>query len=98
MVCASMILHHIKYPEEIIQEFHRVLRPNGILFIADLLPHDDEEFRINMHDYHSGINPAELEHWLLDTGFGSIGIERLTDMGKEKKNIFVLTAIKAERV
>lgn len=98
MVCASMILHHIKYPEEIIQEFHRVLRPNGILFIADLLPHDDEEFRINMHDYHSGINPAELEHWLLDTGFGSIGIERLTDMGKEKKDIFVLTAIKAERV
>lgn len=98
MVCASMILHHIKFPDDIVQEFYRVLRPKGVLFIADLLPHNDEEFQISMHDYHRGINPVALEQWLSDTGFCNINIEKLPDIGKGKKNIFVLTAVKAEQV
>lgn len=95
LVCASMILHHIEYPRDIIMEFSRVLKTKGIIFIADLLPHDDEEFQKNMHDYHRGINPAELEQWLVEAGFGSIGIEKLPASDSVRKDIFVLTAIKA---
>ena len=94
LVCASMILHHIELPRNIISEFYRVLKPEGVLFIADLLPHDDEDFRKSMHDYHKGINPIALEQWLLDVGFGSLNIEKLPDAAKDEKNIFVLTAVK----
>ena len=97
LVCASMILHHIEFPGDIVQEFYRVLKPGGTLFIADLLPHNDEEFQKSMHDYHRGINPVALEQWLLDVGFGNINIEQLPDVGKERKNIYVLTAVKVEQ-
>lgn len=94
LVCASMILHHIAILRDVISEFYRVLRPEGTLFIADLLPHDDEEFQKNMHDYHMGLNPIALEQSLLDVGFGNLSIEKLPDSGKSEKNIFVLTAVK----
>jgi len=96
LVCASMILHHIEFPGEIIKEFYRVLKPKGVLFVAELLPHDDEEFQKSMHDRHKGINPAALEQWLLEAGFGNIDFEKLPGTDKEKKDIFVLTATKAE--
>lgn len=96
LVCASMILHHIEMPDEIIKEFCRVLRPEGVLFVAELLPHNDEEFQKSMHDCHRGINPVNLEQWLLEAGFRNIDIEKLPGAGKDRKDIFVLTAVKAE--
>lgn len=96
LVCASMILHHVEYPKSILAEFCRVLRPKGVLFIADLLPHDDEKFRQDMHDYHPGLNPVILEQWLLDAGFENVSLEKLTEAGKGEKGIFVLTAVKAD--
>lgn len=98
LVCASMILHHVELPRNTISEFYRVLKPEGVLFIADLLPHDDEDFQRNMHDYHRGLNPIALEQWLLDVGFGGLNIETLPDAGKGEKNIFVLTAVKVNPV
>ncbi|NLG87894.1 MAG: methyltransferase domain-containing protein [Clostridiaceae bacterium] len=92
LVCASMILHHIEDPSALIEEFHRVLRPEGILFIADFLPYDDEAFKNNMHDFHMGLEPAVLEKWLVDAGFCSITIEKMSS--KQDKNIFVLAANK----
>ncbi|UZQ85127.1 methyltransferase domain-containing protein [Thermoclostridium stercorarium] len=94
LVCASMILHHVESPRNILKEFSRVLRPSGIIFIADLLPHEDEGFQEKMHDRHRGINPAELERWLLDAGFGNISMEKLPASNGNKKDIFVLTAVK----
>jgi excisionase family DNA binding protein len=92
LVCASMILHHIEEPRELIAEFHRVLKPEGILFIADFLPYEDEAFKNNMHDFHMGLDPAALEKWLIDIGFYSITIESMSS--RPDKNIFVLTANK----
>jgi len=94
LVCASMILHHIESPKDILKEFSRVLKNDGIIFIADLLPHDDEEFQKSMHDYHRGFSPAELEQWLLEGGFGNIKMEKLPTAGGNRKDIFVLTAVK----
>lgn len=98
LVCASMILHHVENPKNILSEFYRVLKPDGVLFIADLLPHDDESFRKSMHDYHLGLNPIALEQWLLDVGFENLNIEKLQDSGKGDKGIFVLTAVKADDI
>lgn len=98
LICASMILHHIEEPKPLIIEFFRVLKNNGILFIADFLPHNDDVFKKEMHDYHMGINPIALEQWLLDSGFGNINIEKLPDVGKGDKNIFVLTAARVESI
>lgn len=98
LICASMILHHIENPKSLIMEFYRVLRTDGNLFIADFLPHNDDLFKQEMHDYHMGINPIALEQWLLDSGFGHIGIEKLPETGKDEKNIFVLTAVKVTKI
>ncbi|NLN64208.1 MAG: methyltransferase domain-containing protein [Clostridiaceae bacterium] len=94
LVCASMILHHVEVVKNIISEFYRVLKPEGLLFIADFLPHGDEKFARNMHDTHKGLNPIALEQWLLDVGFGNLDIESLPDSGKGQKDVFVLTAMK----
>ena len=93
-----MILHHVENPKNILSEFYRVLKNEGVLFIADLLPHDDESFRKTMHDYHPGLNPIALEQWLLDVGFENLNIEKLQDAGKGDKGIFVLTAVKADDI
>jgi excisionase family DNA binding protein len=92
LICASMILHHIEEPRELITEFYRVLKAEGILFIADFLPYEDEVFKNNMHDFHMGLDPIALEKWLIDIGFCNITIEKMPD--KRDKNIFVLTASK----
>ncbi len=94
LICASMILHHIEMPKDLLTEFYRVLKPGGILFIADLLPYEDEVFQKNMHDYHMGFNPVAMERWLMDSGFGNIVIEKMPNNGK--KNIFVLTAYRVD--
>ncbi|HEY8500023.1 MAG TPA: methyltransferase domain-containing protein [Clostridia bacterium] len=92
LVCASMILHHIEKPRELIAELHRALKTEGILFIADFLPYEDEVFKNNMHDFHMGLDPVSLEKWLVDIGFSNITIEKMPD--KRGKSIFVLTASK----
>ncbi len=94
LVCASMILHHMHIPKNLMQEFYRVLKVEGVLFIADLLPHMDDTFQKSMNDCHMGLNPIALEQWLLDIGFGNITIEKLPETGKGEKNIFVLVAVK----
>jgi len=92
LVCASMILHHIEEPRELIAEFHQVLKTEGVLFIADFLPYKDEKFKNDMHDFHMGLDPVVLEKWLADIGFCNIKIEKMSN--KPDKNIFVLTASK----
>lgn len=73
---ASMFLHHIEEPEEIIREIHRILRPGGMAVIADFQKHKNNELKNAMHDFWCGFSTAEMTKWLKESGFRSIRVEK----------------------
>lgn len=98
MVCANMYLHHIEEPELAIREMNRVLKPGGLVFLADFYEHDNTELKENMHDIWPGFKPSEVQTWFKNNGFRNIHIETIiykTGNHRQKDNntkIFVLTA------
>jgi excisionase family DNA binding protein len=103
LVCASMFLHHLDDPSVAVAEIHRVLRPGGAVFIADLLRHANAEFSKQMHDTWQGFTFGEISGWFKQNGFVDIKTEKLernaakdktAAAGKKVPDIFVLTAVK----
>lgn len=99
MVCASMYLHHIEEPHMAIKEIGRVLKPGGIVFLADYHEHKDMELKQKMHDLWPGFSLSRLEKWFSENNFKNIetkNIETKNIAGDTnlKVGIFVLTAVK----
>ncbi|MCX8129946.1 MAG: methyltransferase domain-containing protein [Clostridia bacterium] len=103
VVFASMFLHHIEEPEEIIQEMYRIVRPEGIAVIADFQKHKNAEMKKRMHDVWSGFSTSEVKKWFINAGFSNINIEILEHENNysseynnigEKPSVFILTAEK----
>jgi excisionase family DNA binding protein len=102
IVFASMFLHHIEEPEDIINEVYRILKPGGTVVLADLIKHRNTEMKNAMHDVWSGFSTSDVKKWFKDTGFTSIKVENLDkssnsneDNGFEgKPSAFILTASK----
>ncbi|MFZ5985890.1 MAG: methyltransferase domain-containing protein [Bacillota bacterium] len=101
MVCASMYLHHIEDPDLAIKEINRVLKPGGMVFLADFHEHKDMELKERMHDLWTGFSLSKVKKWFNNNGFKEINIETISEgtkadgkASKEKVNIFVLTAVK----
>ena len=99
VVCANMYLHHIEEPGIAIKEMYRVIKPGGIVFLADFNQHSDRELKEKMHDIWPGFNNDEIKKWFSENGFENISIEVLagengSGEGKTRAGIFVLTAKK----
>lgn len=95
MVCASMYLHHIEEPALAIKEMHRVLKPGGIVFLADFHEHADSELKEKMHDFWQGFKQNEIKAWFKKSGFKNIRIDSVQgqeNRGKKKTGIFILIA------
>lgn len=72
VILCTEVFEHILYPNETIQEFHRLLKPAGQLILtvpSNCLRHMDPYF------YYSGFSDRYLERILQDTGFENITIE-----------------------
>lgn len=95
VVFASMFLHHIEDPEEIIQEVYRIVKPGGTAVIADFEKHKNTEMQKKMFDVWSGFSTTEIRKWFKSSGFKNVRIETLEDGGKtEKPSVFILIAEK----
>lgn len=70
-VILNMVLHHAAAPPAVFREIGRILQPGGRLILADLARHHQEWVREKMADQWLGFEPAELEDWLGQAGFGS---------------------------
>ena len=68
-VVASMILHHMPEPAVALKEMHRVLRPGGVLILAELDRHREEVMRTEFADFWLGFSRGRLERSLADAGF-----------------------------
>lgn len=86
IVCANMFLHHIEEPITAIREMYRVLRPGGKVFLADLKEHDNEEFKVKMHDIWQGFSQEEIQGWFKKSGFKSVQFDSNVSKGTARKN------------
>lgn len=78
MVCANMYLHHIEQPEIALQEIYRILKPGGMVFLADLYEHSDDDLIRKMHDLWPGFNPEQLAKRFQKAGFQEVRYETVT--------------------
>ncbi|MDW7644631.1 MAG: metalloregulator ArsR/SmtB family transcription factor [Desulfuromonadales bacterium] len=92
-VLVSMVLHHAADPENVFKEFARVMREEGTLVIADLLPHQHEWARDSLADLWLGFERNDIERWLEAAGLlltGYVEIQGTAD----RQGIFILEATK----
>lgn len=86
VVCSNMYLHHIDDPEIAIREMKRVLKPGGIVFLADFKEHNNFELKERMHDVWMGFPMDEVKEWFQKNGFKKISFVSLPD-------IFIMSAM-----
>jgi ArsR family transcriptional regulator len=90
-----LVLHHVSDPAVVLAEAARVLKPGGRLLIADMLPHDREEYRQQMGHVWLGFGAPQIERLLVSAGFERPRVAPLpTDTAAKGPALFVATAIK----
>ncbi|MDZ4726448.1 MAG: metalloregulator ArsR/SmtB family transcription factor [Leptospira sp.] len=91
-IISSMVLHHISHPPAVLEEASRILKPDGVFCIVDLVKHNQEMMRDNFADLWLGFEPELLESWLSNSGFV---IESLSEI--QTDSIFKILTIKARK-
>jgi len=88
-----LVLHHVPEPQRALVEVARVLKPGGRIVIADMLPHDREDYRQQMGHVWLGFSEAHVVQLLQSTGFESIRVVPLASGSKARgPGLFVATA------
>ena len=67
--CINLVLHHLSDPAAGLAEVRRILAPQGRLFVADFLRHNDETMRTRYGDRWLGFDEEQLTATLRHTGF-----------------------------
>jgi ubiquinone/menaquinone biosynthesis C-methylase UbiE len=87
-----LVLHHVAEPARVLGEAARVLRPGGRLLVADMLPHDHDEYRRTMGHVWLGFSERQIERWLGAAGFGPLRWHPLpVEPGIKGPGLFVAT-------
>ncbi len=71
LVIAAMVVHHTPSPSQFFQQAHRVMKPGGLLIVAELCHHHHEWVRFACGDQWLGFEPRELNGWAEHAGFAS---------------------------
>jgi ubiquinone/menaquinone biosynthesis C-methylase UbiE len=95
-----MTLHHIEDAKGILKKFHALLKPSGVLCIADLDKEDGSFHTDGTTDVHKGFERAELQNWVEEAGFADVKFSTAFEIKKKIDDIektfpvFLLTARK----
>lgn len=89
----NMVLHHAAAPQLVLSEICRVLKPGGMLIIADLARHELEAAREQLADQWLGFDELELSNMLASTGFTEINCILIPGITGQL-NVLLVTASK----
>jgi ArsR family transcriptional regulator len=64
-----LVLHHTADPGRVLSEAARALEPGGRVVVADMLPHDHDEYRQTMGHVWLGFSERQVERWFTGAGF-----------------------------
>ncbi len=74
--CINLVLHHLSSPLHTLKEVQRILRPGGLVFIADFDKHTNEKMRENFGDRWLGFDQDTLQSFVHDAGLTLAHIQR----------------------
>ena len=67
-VVVHQVLHYADQPEALIAEISRILRPGGVLLIADFAPHSVDALRVDHAHLRLGFSDSEIFDWCARAG------------------------------
>lgn len=68
VVVMHQVLHYAAHPGAVLREAARLLRPGGVLLLADLAPHEEESLRAEHHHLHLGFAEVQVRAWAVEAG------------------------------
>lgn len=91
-----LVLHHLEEPLDALRDIHRVLAPQGVLLVVDMVPHDREAYRHTMRVQQLGFDESTVRGWASDAGFDDARYSRLRPaIGAKGPGLFVATMRKS---
>lgn len=69
---AAMVLHHMPSPQRFFRQAEQLIKPNGLLVIAELCRHDHDWVMEACGDTWLGFEAKELETWAGKAGFAPV--------------------------
>ncbi len=85
-----LALTYVPDPAAAVREMSRVIKPGGRVVIVDLLPHDREDFRVEMGQARRGLDATELERHAGRSGIFA-GNEQAIDAGGKRERTGVVS-------
>jgi 2-polyprenyl-3-methyl-5-hydroxy-6-metoxy-1,4-benzoquinol methylase/DNA-binding transcriptional ArsR family regulator len=68
VIVAAMVLHHMPSPDAFFNQIKKLLKPNGLLVLAELCPHTQEKAKTLCGDFWLGFAPEILQEHAAKNG------------------------------
>ncbi|MCA9278831.1 MAG: metalloregulator ArsR/SmtB family transcription factor [Phycisphaeraceae bacterium] len=65
----SLVLHHTDSPSDALHEARRILKPQGLLLVIDMVAHNREQMSRQMGHKHLGFDEPTFAQWCRDASF-----------------------------
>lgn len=91
-----LVAHYVADPEPVTTELTRVMKGGGRVVIVDLMPHERDEYVLQMGHVWQGLSEAQMQDWFESAGFTGFRYRPLpADPAAKGPGMFVASGRKA---